>query len=329
MHRTGATHLPPLSRASLVRDAAEQRDNDQLAKLVADPDTRFVLLRGERMLGTTAPAEVGLFTWQEAQTIILDTDGQELHSLYLGRTLEPSTHTPQGTPVFALHLTASTQEVTESDAEEVSAGYAWLSLREYAQQLGDRDAGMFTTALALARWHESAEFSPATGSPTHPTHGGWMRIDSETGAEIFPRTDPAVIVLITDGEDRVLLGSHLLWPQDRYSLLAGFVEAGESLEAAVHREMQEEAGIRVTNLQYRASQPWPFPRSIMIGFRAELAPGQDSAAIRADETELADLRWFSRAELRSEDCPIMLPGHAAIARFLLDEWLFENEQDEA
>lgn len=324
MRKTGATHVPPLARASLSRDVENQHDPQRLAELLIDAETRFVVLQGERMLGrVSAPSggeapgdtELALFTREEAQALIRGDAVSGLEPLYLGKTLEATEMAPTGTPLFAMLLEEA------SPPEEC----VWLSLRDHVDGLSDRDAGVFTTALALARWHESAQFSPSTGSPTHPAHGGWMRIDPESGAEIFPRTDPAVIVLITDADDRVLLGSHLLWPRDRYSLLAGFVEAGESLEAAVYREIQEEAGIRVTNLQYRASQPWPFPRSLMVGFRAELAQGEDPAAIRADETELADLRWFSRAELLSPHSGVTLPGAVSIARFLLDEWLSESE----
>ena len=129
-----------------------------------------------------------------------------------------------------------------------------------------------------------------------------------------------MIVLIHDG-DRVLLGSNALWPSDRFSLLAGFVEAGESLESCVQREVFEESGLRVANIRYRSSQPWPFPRSLMLGFEATPATGVDPEALVADPEEIAELRWFTRDELQSEDLAIVLPGHASIARSLLDDWL--------
>jgi NAD+ diphosphatase len=138
---------------------------------------------------------------------------------------------------------------------------------------------------------------------------------------VFPRTDPAVIVLITDADDRILLGSNAMWENNRYSLLAGFVEPGESLEAAVIREIHEESGLHVTDAVYLGSQPWPFPASIMCGFTARLADGQKADALFPDGEEILDLRWFSREDLLAGLDDIVLPGRSSIARAMVENWL--------
>lgn len=316
MSDLGAVNEPPLSRAAMNRDAPTRLNAEVLDRVMSSDAARFVVLSHGRMLGLAEHPEIALLTATETRSLF-DDSPESLNPLFLGRTLSDST------PVFAI---ASSVEL-DRDAAQLRVGHSlrWLVLRDDIEQLSDQDAGIFTTALALANWHAHSEFSPETGVITHPTQGGWMRFDPESGAEIYPRTDPAIIVLITDDDDRVLLGSHVLWEEDRFSLLAGFVEAGESLEVAVHREMEEEAGVRVSNLRYVASQPWPFPRSLMVGFRAQLAPGLRADEIRPDETELAALRWFTREELLAEPSPVKLPGSASIARHMLDGWLHKRD----
>ncbi|MFZ2176180.1 MAG: NAD(+) diphosphatase, partial [Rhodococcus sp. (in: high G+C Gram-positive bacteria)] len=141
-------------------------------------------------------------------------------------------------------------------------------LRVLGGTLDDADAGLMTGALAILNWHDSAGFSALDGAPSEPTVSGWSRISTSTGHEEFPRTDPAIICLVHDDEDRVLLARQPTWPPRRFSILAGFVEAGESLETCVVREIKEEVGLEVRDVRYLGSQPWPFPRSVMIGFAA-------------------------------------------------------------
>ncbi len=197
----------------------------------------------------------------------------------------------------------------------------WGDLRLLGAALSVRDAGLFTEALALANWHASYEFSPRTGHASIPDATGWTRRDTVTGAELFPRTDAAIIVGITDDDDRLLLGSNALWEKNRFSLLAGFVEPGESLEAAVIREVFEESGIQVVDPVYRGSQPWPFPASLMLGFRARVAPGSSTVG-RPDGEEILALRWFGRDELATANAAgdIRLPGSTSIARAIIDDW---------
>lgn len=182
---------------------------------------------------------------------------------------------------------------------------------------------LMMVAFALLNWHLTMPFSPQDGGPTSPAQGGWARID-DFGGEHFPRTDPAVIVLVEHG-DRLLLGSNVLWETGRFSLLAGFIEAGEHAEHAVVREVEEEAGVRVEQVRYVSSQAWPFPRSLMLGFRARLAAGADPAALRPDPAEISELRWFTRDELLEPREGLKLPTSLSIARKLIDLWVEEGD----
>jgi NAD+ diphosphatase len=194
----------------------------------------------------------------------------------------------------------------------------WAGLRELGADLGDLDAGLLVQAIGILEWHERHRYSPLTGAATTIERGGWVQRDPTTGAEHFPRTDPAVIMLVHDGGDRVVLGRQAVWPPGRFSILAGFVEPGESAEAAVAREVAEEVGLRVTDITYVGSQPWPFPQSLMLGFVARVE-GDDVLVLDPDEIEEA--RWFTREELASGNGPRALPPPVSIARHILDRWV--------
>jgi NAD+ diphosphatase len=195
---------------------------------------------------------------------------------------------------------------------------AWAGLREVGTDLGDLDAGLLVQAVGILEWHERHRFSPLTGAPTTIERAGWVQRDPTTGTEFFPRTDPAVIMLVHDGADRVVLGRQAVWPPGRFSILAGFVEPGESAEAAVAREVAEEVGLRVTDIRYVGSQPWPFPQSLMLGF---VARAEGDEALRLDPDEIEEARWFTREELRTGAGPRALPPPVSIARHILDRWL--------
>jgi NAD+ diphosphatase len=194
----------------------------------------------------------------------------------------------------------------------------WSGLREVGADLEDLDAGLLVQAIGILEWHERNRFSPLTGTATTIERAGWSQRDPSTGTEIFPRTDPAVIMLVHDGADRVVLGRQAVWPPGRFSILAGFVEPGESAEAAVAREVAEEVGLRVTDIQYVGSQPWPFPQSLMLGFVAR-AEGGDTLVL--DPTEIEEARWFTREELIRGAGPAALPPPVSIARHILDRWV--------
>jgi NAD+ diphosphatase len=187
--------------------------------------------------------------------------------------------------------------------------------------LGPDDAPLFAAALSLANWHLRHGFCSVCGSPSSIFRGGWARRCVACGGEHYPRTDPVVIMLATF-EDRLLLGRQPQYPLGRYSALAGFVEPGETIEAAVARELGEEAGIAVTDVRYLASQPWPFPSSLMIGCTATAL----SETLTIDHDELDDARWFTRAEVTAAlagdpSAPFIAPPPFAIARTLLDHWI--------
>ena len=183
------------------------------------------------------------------------------------------------------------------------------------------EAPLFAAAMSLARWHSHHAFCANCGHSTAVVRGGWSRRCASCEAEHFPRVDP-VVIMLAEHHGRLLLGRQPHYPSGRYSALAGFLEVGENLEAAVARELYEEAGIRVSNVRYVASQPWPFPSSLMIGCHAE-AIGD---ALTIDTAELDDARWFTRDEVAAAlegapGAPFQPPPKAAIARTLLERWL--------
>ncbi len=179
------------------------------------------------------------------------------------------------------------------------------------------DAGLLAYARALSIWRSRQRFCGICGAPTFPDRAGHLiRCSNDRcGHEFFPRIDPAIIVLVTDGE-HALLGRQAGWPPGRYSTIAGFVEPGESLEDAVAREVLEETGVQILNTRYDSSQPWPFPSSLMVGFQATARPG---SAIRVGE-ELEDAQWFTRNQVRSEGIPLVPPSHSISFR-LISAWL--------
>jgi NAD+ diphosphatase len=191
-------------------------------------------------------------------------------------------------------------------------------LRELGPLLADREAGLLTHAVALANWHASAVHCPRCGALTEPEMAGHSRRCTADGSEHFPRTDPAVIMLVTDPDDRCLLARNVLWPPRRVSVLAGFVEPGESAEQAVAREVHEETGVVVTRVTYAGSQPWPMPHSLMLGFRAETA----DTAITVDAEEIAEARWYSRDDLRAAIAggAVLIPPSLSISRWLIETW---------
>jgi NAD+ diphosphatase len=296
----------PLSRYEFDRDYLARTRPSLFDELAADPATRFLLLwHGKGLLVSEDGTELALVRRDAVPPAEL--------WLYLGRSVSDTAREPAGTPVVAVVLDdAAAASVTDNLR-------LWGNLRTVGSTLIDRDAGMLTEALALANWHTSHRFSPRTGQPLLPELGGWVRRSQDDETAIFPRTDPAIIVLITDTDDRILLGSNALWETNRYSLLAGFVEPGESLEAAVIREVFEESGIRVVNPAYVGSQPWPFPASLMVGFRA-LADPAGGWVSSPDGAEILDLRWFTRQELEDAMGEIILPGATSIARFMIEDW---------
>jgi len=214
----------------------------------------------------------------------------------------------------------------------------WAGLRDIGGELSDLEAGLVTSAIALVQWHGTHDHCPRCGALTDIVSAGWSRRCPNDGSLHFPRTDPAVIMLVHDGAERCVLGRQAAWPQGRFSVLAGFVEAGESAEAAVEREVAEEVGLAVTDVHYVASQPWPFPSSLMLGYIARVDGDQ---TLHMHDGELAEAGWFTKEDLRraanwgseigidevrtAESALRLaaLPGGISIARQLVDLWLAE------
>ena len=239
----------------------------------------------------------------------------------------------EGIPAMDQHGGLQWQEVTEpalflgldggaprfsSLAEPATEAFSVMPL---LAQLRADEAPLFAAAMSLDRWHTRHRFCANCGHSTEIVRGGWSRSCPSCSAEHFPRVDPVVIMLV-EYDEHVLLGRQPHYPPGRYSALAGFVEVGETIEAAVRREVQEEAGIEVQSVSYTASQPWPFPSSLMIGCRAHALSGE----LTIDEAELEDARWFTRDEVAAavagaSAAAFLPPPPTAIARTLLEHWL--------
>jgi len=298
----------PMAQAVLNRDA-DARDNSELFdSLWLETETRIIVLHKGKTL--IEDGHLRLLNTEQA------TAGK--YRVYLGRTTVELRDQKVGTAIVLSVLTDNAAKAIEPDETK------WHELRRSGAGLTQRDAAVFTQALAIHNWHETHQHCPNCGEITVMQQGGWSRFCISEDRQLFPRTDAAVIVSITDDQDRILLGTQGSWEQNRWSILAGFVEAAESLEAAVVREMLEESGLLVTDPVYLASQAWPYPYSLMLGFTAKVDPSNSPESIRPDGVEISKLRWFSREELKAEAKDILLPSRISIARALIEHWLGEE-----
>jgi len=282
----------------LDRLAHLRRDADFLAAALHDPGTLLVPL------------------WQ-ARSLVRG-DGRGRAAAFVEATHELRRSLPEDELVLLGRFRGSVcfaAELRGDPAPQLTPETRFEDLRVAAGLLPGEEAGLLAYARALVLWRQRNRFCGACGAPTRSDSAGHvMKCTAEAcGVEHFPRLDPAIIVLVTDGE-RALLGRQAAWPAGRYSTIAGFVEPGESLEDAVLREVLEETGVAVTDPEYHSSQPWPFPSSLMIGFTAWAAA---NAVPRADE-ELEDARWFTRAEI-SAGTPLLPPPQSVSFR-LIEEW---------
>ena len=289
-----------LSRSAVDRAADRRSDPDLLKRLLAEPSTPVLAL-----VGGTAPVAPDLSRLELLPASSVP-DAEPPVLAYLGRSAGGQDH---------LGMLWPAGEVPELGLPD---GTRWAGLRELGAVLDDRDTGLLTTAVALGGWHASHPRCARCGHPTDVAQAGWQRHCPECGADHYPRTDPAVIMAVESADGRLLLGRQATWPEKRFSTLAGFVEPGESLEAAVRREVAEEAAVAVGQVTYRGSQPWPFPSSLMLGFRAVAT----STDIRVDGDELAEARWWTPAELVAdlEAGEVLLPPRVSIARRLIEDW---------
>lgn len=285
--------VPTLSRAAHDRAAEHRTDEAWLSARWADPSTRVLVV--------------------DSASALVDEAGPRPRLVYVSPE-----EAPGGDPLFLGEVDGSAYFAVAGPLPnrlDASRG----RLRDVGALLDDREAGLFVDAVALANWHAAHVKCPRCGAPTVTVCGGHVRRCTADGSEHFPRTDPAVIMVVHDGADRCLLGRQPSWPVGRFSALAGFVEPGESLEQAVAREVLEEVGLHVEECSYVASQPWPFPSSLMLGFHARVSDRE----IRLTDGEIAEARWFSRDELRAAATSgeVILPSRVSIARLLVARWL--------
>jgi NAD+ diphosphatase len=222
----------------------------------------------------------------------------------------------EGRALFAVDLEA----IPRASGEALTRGGRVVALRDAGVTLPRPEGGLAAYLTALLNWHRTHGFCPNCGTTTEIAEAGYSRRCPSCGATHFPRTDPVVIMVVACGE-RLLLGRHANWPPHRYSVLAGYVAPGETLEEAVAREVREESGVVVSGSRYVASQPWPFPSSLMLGFEARSPGGEPTAG----DGELEDVRWFTledtRAAMRGESTELELPGRVSIARQLIEHWV--------
>ncbi len=292
-----------LSGSSGIDRAAHHRlDEAWLSAAWSHPSTRvFVVSGGQALIDDTPDGRTEL-----VMTPAFDAPPTETHRYFLGQDED-------GVAYFALQKDSLPGRMDQSARP--------AGLREAGLLLSPRDAGLLVHAVALENWQRLHRFCSRCGERTVIAAAGHIRRCPACGAEHYPRTDPAVIMLVTDDQDRALLGRQMHWPEGRFSTLAGFVEPGESIEQAVRREVAEEAGVVVGDVEYVASQPWPFPSSLMLGFLARAT----SPEIQVDGEEIHEARWFSRDDLRAAFASgeVLPPTGISIAARLVELWYGE------
>ena len=271
--------------------------------------------------------------WVEAALLRVDSRNQVLVAdgrVVLGAAAELADKPPPdavflGRIEGGRHVWAIRGALQAPDDPDVQAEV--VNFRSRSPIFDDTSSQLVSSAIALLNWHDRARFSAVDGSPTKSARAGWARVNPVTGHEEYPRIDPAVICLVHDGGDRAVMARKAEWPERMFSLLAGFVEAGESFEVCVAREIREEIGLHVHDVRYLGSQPWPFPRSLMVGFHAVGDPDEDFSF---NDGEIVEAAWFTRDEVRaalevgdwtsSSESKLLLPGSISIARVIIESW---------
>ena len=297
-----------LSRSAVDRATQRREDTAWLAEAWADPRSKVLVVRDGQALVATREGQLELVFVSTAEApegtrFLLGVDADNV--AYFGVSGAPD---------------------EEPDIRSEFPDAKPMALRQAGALLSDRDAGLLTHAVALAYWHATHTHCPLCGTTTVPAPAGHLTTCPKDGTQHFPRLDPAVIMLVLDPDDRLMLARNALWPPGRMSVVAGFVEPGESAEHAVAREVYEETSIVVSQVRYLGSQPWPMPRSLMLGYEAK-APGGQRIAV--DEDEIGEARWFSRAELRAAigTGELGIAPSSSIARRLIEYWYGEELPD--
>jgi NAD+ diphosphatase len=297
-----------LSRSAIDRATVRRNDTAWLAEAWADPRSRLLVVRDSQALVQSVDGQLEL-------VFVSPADAPEGTRFLLGID-------SAGVAYFGISGAGELEPASRSEDSDVRP----MALRQAGALLSDRDAGLMTHAVALAYWHDTHTHCPRCGAATVPAPAGHLTVCPVDGTEHFPRLDPAVIMLVIDPDDRLMLARNALWPQGRMSVVAGFVEPGESAEHAVAREVYEETSIVVGQVRYLGSQPWPMPRSLMLGYEARAKGGQQ---ITVDEEEIGEARWFTRAELRAaiDAGELGLAPTSSIARRLIEYWYGEELPD--
>jgi NAD+ diphosphatase len=290
-----------LSRSTVDRATEKRNDTVWVEAAWADPRTRVLVVNDSQAL--------------------IQSDGDRLELVFIAPAEAPAGTKfllgvdDEDVAYFGVSGVLSSEGTDRCEETLVKP----MALRQVGAVLSDRDAGLMTHAVALAYWHDTHTHCPRCGTATVAAPAGHLTTCPADGTEHFPRLDPAVIMLVTDPDDQCLLARNAAWPQRRMSVLAGFVEPGESIEHAVAREVFEETAITVGQIRYLGSQPWPMPRSLMLGFQAVAEGGQ---RILVDREEIGEAHWFSRAELRAsiDQGELAIAPTSSIARRLIEFW---------
>jgi len=308
-----------LTRHEVERSTALRGDDEWLAKAWDDPGSRVLVIEDGMALARVGDGSAELIfvapgTAPDGVRFLLGVDADGVAYFGVGGPLGE----PGGGPGGGGHGAAQGAGGAGPGGDQY--GVRRAGLRDAGVLLSDRDAGLLTHAVALANWHAVAAFCSRCGAPTEPAMAGHSRRCTADGSEHFPRCDPAVIMLVTDPDDRCLLARNAQWPKGRVSILAGFVEPGESAEQAVAREVHEETGVVVGTVTYAGSQPWPMPHSLMLGFRATATTAGTEISVDADE--IAEASWYSRAGLRDAilSGELLMPPSLSISRWLIETW---------
>jgi NAD+ diphosphatase len=321
---TGSSGLGDVPLTGAIDRVAELRTiPGVVADALRDPATRVVMVhrrrlavRGDALDLVDAAALAGLAEAEDEQAtarwLLLGRGDAASGGLRLALVV------PDAVEPISAERAVATSAVASDSWEDALRDRDWATLREVADRLDAQEAALAAPTVALVAWHANHQRCPRCGEPTVVTHAGWVRRCVAEGVDHFPRTDPAVIMAVVDEDDRLLLGHASAWAPGRFSTLAGYVEPGESLEQAVRREVHEEVGVTIGDVAYRASQPWPFPASLMLGFRAQAL----STEVTVDDDEIDAARWFTRDELAraARAGEVLLPGRSSISRALVEEW---------
>lgn len=320
----------PLAQGDADYDTVSRQQPGLLDHLLAQDRTGVILVRGEKV---AVPKGKGALAGRTGASIRLaalpaaylrgplagSTDQFEPPCYYLGKADQ------QAWLALDLDLACAggaVQDPLRDLAQAADQRFDWLGLREYAPHGRPRQVGLATCAVALSVWHGRQAFCPRCGRPVRPSQAGWVQICQGDASgdrhTLFPRIEPAVIMTVVDGRDRLLLQHNRQWAPDFRSITAGFVEAGENLEHAVRREALEEVGLDLGEMRYLGSQPWPFPSSLMVAFKA----GSRNTDIRVDGQETDDARWFTREEFGAALASgrLRIPQAASVARHMIEQW---------